>query len=87
MTHPTIPAIITKERAQRHMSLRQFATALGIEHFQSIDQWEGGARPATEMLVRIWLQAPEPWARDLGFRCLNMRYPHTFTNPVPKVPA
>ena len=87
MTHPTISTIFKVERAKRRMSMRQFAAALGIDNFQSIDQWEGGAQPTSEMLIRIWLMAPEAWARALGFRCLNIRYPKAFINPAPKVPA
>jgi transcriptional regulator with XRE-family HTH domain len=87
MTHPTIPTIIKAERAKRGMSMRQFATALGVENFQTIHQWEGGAQPTMEILIRIYLMAPEAWARALGYRCLNIRYPDVFINPVPKVPA
>jgi len=87
MTNPTIPTLIKAERAKRHMSMRKFAAALGIVQFQSIEQWEGGAQPTSDMLIRIWLMAPEAWARALGYRCLNIRYPDAFTNPVPKVLA
>jgi transcriptional regulator with XRE-family HTH domain len=82
-TDPTIPTLFATERARRGIDQRQFAAALGLPNHQVIDQWEDGAKPSTDILIRILIQAPEMWAQQLAARALHLRYPGVFKNPKP----
>lgn len=82
-TQATAAALISKERTKRNLSQREFSTALGLPSHQIIDKWEKGSVPDTDTLIKVWLHAPDQWARDLGFYCLDARYPGVFINPKP----
>jgi len=82
-TDPTIPTLFATERARRGIDQREFAAALGLTSHQTIDKWESGSQPTTDILVRILVEAPERWAQKLAARCLHMRYPGVFKNPKP----
>lgn len=82
-TKVTAATILTKARAKHNLSQREFASALGLGSHQIIDKWEQGSEPDTDTLIRLWLKSPKQWARDLAYRCLDVRYPGVFVNPVP----
>lgn len=63
-----------RERTVRDLTLRQIAKYFGVS-YASVCSWERGQHAPSDEHLFALLESEVDWVRQLGFRCIEARYP------------